>query len=336
MDLEIFMKKLLLAIALLFFVLTPVAHSQSPSTMENSLQSVVRIVANQKNSNTISDILKDDSSAQLGTGSGFFISQSGLIVTNHHVIRDSKDVWVLLFNQTLVKARIVSSDPDFDLAVLQIDPSLVNFNIIPLRWGNYQTVKYGNPLFVVGNPLGLDFTVTRGIVSHPARLGVSPFFMALQTDASINRGNSGGPILNENGEVIGVAVSIATGSATRSAGSIGLGFAIPSDVAEAVVDELRRGRPFTKKQVGLNGEQNWIITNNTLTPNGVRVTGIVPNGPAANAGIRLGDIIVGVNNSPVFDITQLLSKIVISKAGLQFSILRNQNGSPARMTVLVN
>ena len=239
----------------------------------------------------------------VGLGSGFIIDEEGIIVTNNHVIEKADEITVILNNQEEFKAELLGRDPKADLAVLKIDPREVDLQA--LRWGDSDKMRVGDWSIAIGNPLGLGGTVTAGIISAISRdIGSGPYVKFLQTDASINRGNSGGPLFNVEGEVIGINSAIIS----QTGGSIGLGFAIPSNSAKKIIQQLKdfgrtkRGwlgvqiQPVTKdfaESLGLSNEKGAFVSN------------VDPNGPSKKAGIEEGDVILKFNNMYIEKMTDL-------------------------------
>jgi len=291
--------------------------AQNQSRIAEILPGVVKITTNMRPTNFVQEYTNRTRGVQWGTGSGFIISREGHIVTNHHVVKDAYEIWITFYNRQMVRAKTVASDAVFDLAVLQPVESVAIPKV--LEWGRSSQVRAGDHIFAIGNPLGLEFSVSEGIVSHPSREMVSPFYTVIQTDASINQGNSGGPILNFNGQVIGVAVSIAS----QSGGSIGLGFAIPSDIAKTVVDTLITGKPYQRRVIGVEVEQNWQITHNTINSAGVRIKSVTAGSFAERAGIRQNDLIVEINDVPVNSVSELIIKLSGLTGELRIGIIRN-------------
>jgi serine protease Do len=229
-------------------------------------------------------------------GSGFIIDPSGLIVTNNHVIANAQQITVTLSDNTSLQARVVGRDPITDLALLKIDPKAP---LPAARWGDSNTARVGDWVLTIGNPFGLGGTVTSGIISATARdIHSSPYDDYLQTDASINRGNSGGPMFNLAGEVIGINTVIYS----PSGGSIGIGFALPSALARPIIDQLE-----TKGQV----ERGWIgariqpMTEDLaesvgLDKNrGAMIAAIDPDSPAADAKLAPGDVILSYDGQAI-------------------------------------
>ena len=169
---------------------------------------------------------------ETAAGSGFIIDKAGYIVTNNHVVANSTSITVVLHDGTSLQAKLIGSDKKTDLAILKVETDL---ELTPVNWGDSDKAKVGNWALAIGNPFGLATTVTLGIVSAKARdINAGPFDDFIQTDAPINRGNSGGPLFNLDGEVIGVNTAIYS----PSGGSVGIGFAIPSSLAEGVINQL--------------------------------------------------------------------------------------------------
>ncbi len=243
------------------------------------------------------------------TGSGLVLRQDGYILTNHHVVAEaagaSASVVVLLADGSQHAATVVGSTADYDLAVLKIEVQ----GLTPLVLGDSDQVQVGDPVVAVGAPLGLAGTVTSGIVSarnRPVAAGdgtdTTAFINAIQTDAAINPGNSGGPLMNAAGEVVGINSAIAQppGTSATSGGSIGLGFAIPSNQARRTAEQLIETGTATYPVIG-------VLLDGTYTGEGVQVAtepqqgqeAVTPGGPADRAGIRAGDVILSIDGRPV-------------------------------------
>lgn len=240
---------------------------------------------------------------QRSLGSGFIIDKEGYVVTNNHVIENADEIQVILKDEKAYAAKIIGRDADTDLALIQI-LSEDQFEVIKL--GNSDTLAIGHWVVAIGNPFGLENTVTAGIVSAKGRLIESgPYNEYIQTDASINPGNSGGPLLNMNGEVVGINTMIL-------AGGHGIGFAIPVNMAKNVVAQLRERGEVTRGWLGVsiqdvpnNLAEYFGIEDNT----GALVADVVPGDPADTAGIRAKDIIVEVNGQHVEDSRALLQLV---------------------------
>ncbi len=239
-------------------------------------------------------------------GSGFIIDPSGLIVTNNHVIKDADSITVTLNDGTSLPARLIGRDVKTDLALLKVNAR----HPLPfVRFGNSDHARIGDWVIAIGNPFGLGSTVTAGIVSARNRdINAGPYDDFIQTDAPINRGNSGGPLVDMNGNVIGVNSAIYS----PSGGSVGIGFAIPSNMVKLVVAQLRR---YGEVRRGYIGVRIQAITPDLAagfglkTTQGALVAEVTPGGPAARAGIRKGDLIIGYDGRPVPD-SRTLPRIV--------------------------
>jgi S1-C subfamily serine protease len=216
----------------------------------------------------------------LATGSGFVLDQRGHILTNAHVVASSLDVRVSFSDHRTVAARVVGKDADTDLAVLSVNPKEVDLHALPL--GDSTAVRVGDPTVAIGNPFGLERTLTTGVVSALQRRITAPSGFAIenviQTDAAINPGNSGGPLLDAAGRVIGVNSQIATGEG--SSGSVGIGFAVPVETVKRVMPELERAGRVRRPFLGVRGRESR---------DGVLIEAVQAGAPAAVAGIRGGD-----------------------------------------------
>ncbi len=253
-----------------------------------------------------------------GLGSGFIISEEGIIVTNNHVIEGADEITVILSDETEYTAELLGRDPKADIAVLKIDPK--NKKLIGLEWGDSDVMRVGDWTIAIGNPLGLGGTVTAGIVSAISRdLGSGPYVKFLQTDASINRGNSGGPLFNLNGKVIGINTAIVS----QTGGSIGLGFAIPSNSAKKIVNQLKE---FGKTKRGWLGVMIQPVTKDFAESLGLSdqkgafVSNVNPNGPSKKAGIEAGDVILKFNNEEIIKMSDLPRVVAEADVGSTASL----------------
>ena len=249
----------------------------------------------------------------IGLGSGFVIDKSGIIVTNNHVIEGADEITVIMHDQVEFKAKLLGRDPKADLAVLKIDSGEIELS--PVKWGDSDIIRVGDWSIAIGNPLGLGGTVTAGIISAISRdIGNGPYVKFLQTDASINRGNSGGPLFNIEGEVIGINTAIIS----QTGGSIGLGFAIPSTNAKKIVNQLQE---FGRTKRGWLGVQitpvSKEIADSLGLPDekGAFVSNINPEGPSKKAGIQEGDVILKFNESEILKMTDLPRVVAESDIG---------------------
>jgi len=249
---------------------------------------------------------------QTGLGSGVIISSAGHVLTNHHVIEGAEEIEVQLSDGRQALARVVGTDPDTDLAVLQID--LPHLPVAVL--GDSDALRVGDAVLAIGNPFGVGQTVTGGIVSALGRtqLGINIFENFIQTDAAINPGNSGGALVDVQGHLIGINTAIFT----RSGGFMGIGFAIPTSTARQVLEAIVRDGAVTRGWIGVEPQ--------ALTPElaqhfglrrdrGVIIIGVLRNAPAAQAGIRPGDVVVSVAGQPVADVATLLATVAALPPG---------------------
>ena len=267
------------------------------------------------------------------SGSGFALDGEGYIVTNAHVVEGAEDVRVRFGDQDLVKAKVRGTDPSTDLALLKVDPGDVKLRPIPL--GDSSKVQVGDQVIAIGNPFGLEHTVTTGIVSALQRSIDAPngfsIENAIQTDASINPGNSGGPLLDGNGRAIGINAQIATGGGGR--GSVGIGFAIPINLAKRVVPQLKARGEVEHAYIGVTTSPVPQEARGLPTRDGALVQEVAPGSPAAKAGFRAGrgketpdgivlggDLIVRVDGVPVKEPPDVARAIADNKPGDEIQI----------------
>jgi Do/DeqQ family serine protease len=258
---------------------------------------------------------------QVGLGSGVIVSASGYILTNNHVVESADEIEVILNDSRHAPAKVIGTDPDSDLAVLKID--LDRLPVIVL--GNSDSLQVGDQVLAIGNPFGVGQTVTGGIVSALGRnqLGINTFENFIQTDAAINPGNSGGALVDTNGNLLGINTAIYS----RSGGSMGIGFAIPVSTARLVMEGIVKDGQVTRGWIGVEPNDLSPELAETFGVNlksGVIITGVLQNGPAAQAGIRPGDVITSVASKPVRNVSELLSGVAALKPGTasKFNLLR--------------
>ena len=265
-------------------------------------------------------------------GSGFIIDDKGLIVTNNHVIAGASSITVVLHDGKSLQANLIGSDAKTDLALLQVKTDI---KLKAVDWGNSDNVKVGNWAMAIGNPFGLVNTVTVGIVSARARdINAGPFDDFIQTDASINRGNSGGPLFNLKGQVIGVNTAIYS----PSGGSVGIGFAIPSALAENIVQQLEdHGRTIR----GWLGVRIQTVTEDLASslgldrPYGALVASVIPNSPAEKAGVKAGDVILDFNGNEVTEMRKLPRLVAETKVNSKSNITIWRNEKKKTLKVVI-
>ena len=258
---------------------------------------------------------EDDAPA--GLGSGVIVSPQGHILTNNHVIEDADDIEVVLTDGRRAAAKVIGTDPDTDLALLQI--ALDKLPVIVL--GQSDQLQVGDIVLAIGNPFGVGQTVTSGIVSALGRnqLGINTFENFIQTDAAINPGNSGGALVDVNGHLLGINTAIYS----RSGGNMGIGFAIPVSTAQQVMRELISTGRVTRGWIGVEPQDISpelaasfklpMAKGQTLS--GVVITGVLQNGPAARAGLRPGDVITEVEQQKVGNVAELLRQVAALSPG---------------------
>ena len=255
-------------------------------------------------------------------GSGFIIDEKGIVITNNHVIQDAEDIIVRVNGDKEFKAQVIGADPLSDIAVLKLDS---NEKFIPVKFGNSDKARIGDWVIAIGNPFGFGGTVTSGIISARNRsLGLTRYEDYIQTDASINSGNSGGPLFDLNGDVIGINTAILGRS-----GSIGIGFAIPSNSAKIVIDQLVK---FGETKRGWLGVRIQDVTKeiadveNLDEPRGALVASVADNSPSQKAGVKAGDIILEFNGEKIKEMKELPTIVARTEVGknVKVKIWRNK------------
>ena len=264
-------------------------------------------------------------------GSGFVVSKDGYVVTNNHVIDGADEIYVKFSNGREYRTKLVGTSPEVDIAVLKIDS---NETFKPLEFANSDQVQIGQWSIAFGNPLGLNDSMTVGIVSAAGRssLGIEEIENFIQTDAAINQGNSGGPLIDITGKVIGVNTAIYS----QSGGSVGIGFAIPANLVTTVKDSIIATGKFEKPYIGIylgNLDADKVKTLNLKSSNGVFIAGTVPNGPAAAAGITKNDIITAVDGKEVNSAGAFVGEIAAKKVGQSVKLTISRNGKTTEVSV---
>ena len=266
-----------------------------------------------------------------GYGSAFFISKDGYLLTNHHVVEDASKVTIVLNDRRELDATVVGSDERTDVALLKVQGT----SYPELRTGNVDQLRVGEPVLAIGSPFGFDYSASAGIVSAKMRnmMGETsvPF---IQTDVALNPGNSGGPLFNQRGEVVGVNSRIFSGTG----GYMGLSFSIPIDVAIDVADQLKRNGKVTRSYLGVSLQdidRNLAESYKLSKPEGSLITQVAPNSPAARAGLRAGDVILKYNGTPISRTSELLNYLnrSVPNQSIQLEVLRDDKRRNITATV---
>jgi len=249
-----------------------------------------------------------DAEPSSSLGSGVIVSPEGIILTNHHVISDADEIDVALADGRKIKAKIIGSDPETDIAVLKVDAKQLP---TPITLGKIESIHVGDVVLAIGNPFGVGQTVTSGIISAIGRdhVGINTFENFIQTDAAINPGNSGGALVDTRGHLIGINTAIYS----NNGGSMGIGFAIPVNLAKQVMESILNNGSVTRGWIGVEPQnlskelsESLGIPKNTA---GVLLSGVLEGGPAARGGIKPGDVLIAVNGNSTKDVRQLLNQI---------------------------
>jgi serine protease Do len=255
-------------------------------------------------------------------GSGFIINETGIVITNNHVIQDSEDIVIRVDGDKEYKAKIIGADPLSDIAVLQIESKE---KFIPVKFGDSDKARIGDWVIAIGNPFGLGGTVTSGIISARNRsIGLSRYEDYIQTDASINQGNSGGPLFDMNGNVIGINTAI-----LGQSGSIGIGFSIPSNSAKKVIDQLVE---FGETKRGWLGVRIQVVTKEIADlekldePRGALIASVAEKSPSEKAGIKAGDIILEFDGTKIKEMKELPKIVAQTEVGktVEVKVWRNK------------
>ena len=335
-------------------VITETAVSPSPSTTLNGGALSVNEIYQRAASGVVQITSTSGNiggASQQALGSGFVVDKAGHIVTNYHVIQGADEIRVSFSNRDTVEAQLVGSDPSTDLAVLQVDTSASALTPLPL--GDSDKVEVGDPVVAIGNPFGLDRTATSGIVSALQRLITAPnrytIDHVIQTDAPINHGNSGGPLLNSRAQVIGVNTQIETGGV--GSGNVGIGFSVPSNTVKDVIAQIMRTGRVDHAYLGISGKPvNSVVadTYNLPVAKGVLVESVTSGSGAGKAGLQGGetqvvvagetyvlggDIIVSFDGKQISSIEQLRDAIAGHKPGDKVSLVIYRKAKKTGVTV---
>jgi serine protease Do len=269
---------------------------------------------------------------QRSLGSGFIINRDGYILTNNHVVEDADEILVKLSNSKEYKAKIIGRDPKTDIAVIKVD-DLTDLTVVTL--GDSDSLRVGEWVMAIGNPFGLEHTVTAGIVSAKGRfIGQGSYDQFIQTDVAINPGNSGGPLINLKGDVVGINTAIFS----RSGGNIGIGFAIPVNLAKELLPELEAKGKVTRGWLGVLIQKVTPEIADSLglsEAQGALVADVVKDGPAEEAGVKVGDVIVEFNGHSVKDSTELPMLVARTEVGksAKLKIIRDKASIMLSVTV---
>ncbi len=269
---------------------------------------------------------------QQGLGSGVVMTKDGYIVTNNHVVNGADEITVTFDDDRQLPASVVGTDKATDIAVLKVEAT----GLQPARWGKSTQLEVGDWVLAVGSPFGLDHTVTAGIVSAKGRanMGITDYEDFIQTDAAINPGNSGGPLLNLRGEVVGINTAIAS----RSGTNMGIGFAIPSDMASQVMQKLVTDGEVKRGYLGVMIQDLNAGLAESFSfdgTDGVLVGDVVKDGPGAAAGLQPGDIVLSFNGKPVSNATQLRNAVAATPVGRQTQLQVFRNGKTLTLAVRI-
>lgn len=256
-------------------------------------------------------------------GSGVIVSANGYILTNHHVIEAADEVEIALVDGRKAKAKLIGSDPETDLAVLK-----TNLTDLPvITFGQSQQVKVGDVVLAVGNPFGVGQSVTMGIVSalSRSRVGINTFEDFIQTDAPINPGNSGGALTDTSGNLIGINTAIYS----RSGGSLGIGFAIPVHIAKQIMEQIVQTGSVIRGWLGVSMQDMTLELAESFgleEPNGALIASVLKDGPADKAGIKTGDILIGIAGKPLKNSSEMLNVVAALPPGetVTVTVIRNK------------
>ena len=269
---------------------------------------------------------------QRGQGSGFIISSDGYILTNNHVVGDADDIKVKLADGRQFKAKLVGTDPQSDVAVIKIDAD--HLPVLPL--GDSDKLEVGEWVIAIGNPFGLTQTVTVGVVSAKgrSRIGINDYEDFIQTDAAINPGNSGGPLVNIHGEAVGINTAIFS----RSGGYMGIGFAIPINMARAIEQQLIKSGKVVRGWLGVviqNIDEDLAKSFDLENTEGVLIAEVSKGSPAEKAGLKEGDVIKKLNGHKIESVDDLRNRIALTRPGtkIELEILRNGKRKTVEVTI---
>jgi serine protease DegQ len=278
------------------------------------------------------DRLEEEPQRAASLGSGVIVSSKGYILTNHHVVEAADEIEVALVDGKKLKARAVGSDPETDIAVLQVEGGQVP----AITFGDPDSLRVGDVVLAIGNPFGVGQTVTMGIVSALGRsqLGINTFENFIQTDAAINPGNSGGALIDTAGNLVGINTAIYS----RSGGSLGIGFAIPASSAKQVMEQIIATGSVTRGWIGVEAQEitpEIAESFRLSSTNGVLIAGVLRGGPAEKAGLKPGDILVAIEGQAVKDPNSMLNLVAALVPGKPAAIKLKRDNRDVDVQVAV-
>ncbi len=314
----------------------PFSYANAVNKASNAVVSIYTaktVLKKQSTGNPFFDRLYGDTltkpEVETGSGSGVIVNDAGYIITNYHVIDGAEQMRVLLKDGRDYPASVIGNDPETDLAVLRI----IAENIEPISISTMETIAIGDVALAIGNPFGVGQTVTMGIISATGRdrVGLNTFENFIQTDAAINPGNSGGALINARGDLVGINTAIFS----RSGGSNGIGFAIPSNMVKDVLDQILENGQVQRGWLGVEAVNISSVMKEKLASNGIEVTGIYREGPADSAGLIPGDIITHINGIEILSIHDVLKIVTPNKPGNTVAINGIRQGSKFETSALL-
>jgi serine protease Do len=329
-------------------IFVEIAKKQNPAVVNVSIKSKAQPAQRNFQAPPNSDPFKDfydkffgeqNQKPRRGMGSGFIIDKEGFILTNYHVIEGADQIIVLLEDDKEYTAKLIGSDSKTDIALIQIQKEPGDDTTFPaLKMGDSKGLEVGEWVVAIGNPFGLSHTVTVGVVSALRRsIGAGPYDEFIQTDASINPGNSGGPLINLNGEVIGINTAIISGN---TGGNVGIGFAIPINIAKGILHDLKEKGTVTRGWLGVMIQKITPELERSFglsSSEGALVGDVIPGGPAEKAGVKRGDVIVGFNGHQIKEMENLPKVVAATRPGetVEMEIVRDGKTEVVRVLIEV-
>lgn len=297
----------------------PATSSAPPGSVSAKLELGFRAAAKKVAASVVNVYTRkatsDDEQASLG--SGVIVSADGYLLTNNHVVEGATQIAVMLPDGKVADARVIGTDPESDLAVLRIDAK----GLQPITFAQPSSIQVGDIVLAVGDPFGVGQTVTQGIVSATGRnrLGINTFENFIQTDAAINPGNSGGALVDTSGHLVGINTAIFS----KSGGSQGIGFAIPVSLAKQVMEQIISNGKVRRGWLGV-GTRDVVLDESSTDGSGAALMQVQPGGPADQAGLRAGDIVLAINGKKISDSNELITQTTALKPGTraEFSVRR--------------